>query len=343
MSTIRRTTLDVNTTGDRALPQPPNDTISCMSWSPVNNHLAVSSWDNSVRIYEVAPTGDAQPRAMYEHEQVCLSCAWWPDGTKVISGGGDNAVRSYDLATGQQVQIGGHDALVTGVAIVDVGQPMVASVSYDKTLKYWNLQSQQPVATVQLPDRASHVVSAKKFMAVICVNKQALIFNLDNPSTVFKTLETSLKMPTESVAAMPEGTGLSQATAEGRCDVHHLNPVTPDLTFKCHRKINSASGKPDEVFNVGSVNFHPTFGTLLTAGADGTLSMWDPAKRARLSVIKTDKSEAITATSFNAQGTLLAYATGYDWSKGFQYNTADHVPTVKIHVVQEWEVKPKPK
>lgn len=42
---------------------PPEDSISCLSWSPVANHLAVSSWDNKVRIYDVtgSPAGSKAP------------------------------------------------------------------------------------------------------------------------------------------------------------------------------------------------------------------------------------------------------------------------------------------
>lgn len=330
------------TTNDRILPEAPSDTISCLAWSPVSDLLAVSSWDNSVRIYEVNSTGNVQPRAMYSHENMCLSCAWWADGTKVVSGGGDNAVRSYDLQSGQSTQIGAHDGLVTGVCVVDVGQPMVASVSFDKTLKYWDLRTPQPVATVALPDRASKISTAKKLLAVACMNKQAAIFNLDNPSTIFKMLETPLKYCTESIACMPDGVGLSQGSSEGRCDVHHLNPTAPNanFTFKCHRRV-STTGKPcDDVYTVESVNYHPQFNTLLTAGGDGTISIWDAAHRSRLSTLRTAKNEPVTATAFNARGTMLAYATGYDWAKGFQYNTPDQVPTIKIHAVNEWEVKP---
>ena len=32
--------------------QPPDDSISGMAFSPVKDHLAVSSWDNYVRIIE---------------------------------------------------------------------------------------------------------------------------------------------------------------------------------------------------------------------------------------------------------------------------------------------------
>ncbi|KAI1040877.1 hypothetical protein LB505_008821 [Fusarium chuoi] len=65
-----------NTVGDLkqdvALSDPPTDTISDLSFSPAPNgpdFLAISSWDNKVRIYEIAANGQSQGRHAYEHSQ----------------------------------------------------------------------------------------------------------------------------------------------------------------------------------------------------------------------------------------------------------------------------------
>jgi len=39
---------------DTELSSPPLDSISCLSFSPLANHLSVSSWDGKVRIYDVS-------------------------------------------------------------------------------------------------------------------------------------------------------------------------------------------------------------------------------------------------------------------------------------------------
>lgn len=70
-----------NTVGDLkndvALSDPPTDTISDLSFSPAPNgpdFLAISSWDNKVRIYEIAANGTSQGRHAYEHSQPVLGC-----------------------------------------------------------------------------------------------------------------------------------------------------------------------------------------------------------------------------------------------------------------------------
>jgi mRNA export factor len=39
---------------DVKLASPPEDSTSALSWSPTANHLAVASWDNKVRIYDLS-------------------------------------------------------------------------------------------------------------------------------------------------------------------------------------------------------------------------------------------------------------------------------------------------
>lgn len=61
---------------DVAISDPPSDSISDLAFSSASDHLAVSSWDNKVRIYEIDGNGQGIPRALYDHEGPVLSIAW---------------------------------------------------------------------------------------------------------------------------------------------------------------------------------------------------------------------------------------------------------------------------
>jgi mRNA export factor len=65
---------------DVPLANPPEDSISDMSFSPQSDHLAVASWDKKVRIYEIDAQGQSQGKAMFEHEGPVLSCCWSKEG-----------------------------------------------------------------------------------------------------------------------------------------------------------------------------------------------------------------------------------------------------------------------
>jgi mRNA export factor len=69
-----------NTLGDLskdvALNQPPGDSVSDLCFSPKSDHLAVASWDNKVRIYEINQSGGSEGKAAFDHEGPVLSCHW---------------------------------------------------------------------------------------------------------------------------------------------------------------------------------------------------------------------------------------------------------------------------
>jgi len=74
------TTQQNNTLGDISkdveLANPPEDSISDLSFSPKSSHLAVASWDKKVRIYEINAQGIGEGKAMMDFEGPVLSCDW---------------------------------------------------------------------------------------------------------------------------------------------------------------------------------------------------------------------------------------------------------------------------
>lgn len=60
----------------------------------------------------------------------------------------------FDVSTGQSSQIAAHDEPIRCIRWLEVnGQGLVATGSWDKTIKYWDVRSQNPVASVALPER----------------------------------------------------------------------------------------------------------------------------------------------------------------------------------------------
>lgn len=119
--------------GDVQVPDGPSDTVSALAWSPTADYLAVSSWDNSVRIYEVG--NPVQGKASYSHEGPALDVCWSHDGTKILSGGADNAGRMFDVTTGQSQQVAQHSAPIKSVRWTEMHGGLLVTGSWDKTIK----------------------------------------------------------------------------------------------------------------------------------------------------------------------------------------------------------------
>jgi len=317
------------------VPNPPDDGISCLAWSPAQNVLAAGSWDKSVRIWEVSPSG-IQAKVAYQHEAPVLCCNFSRDGQRVVSGGCDNKVKMKILATQQEQQIGQHDAPVKEVAVVD-DMNMVISGSWDKTLRFWNCQQPTPVATLQLPERVYTMDVKYPLLVVGCADRHLLVYNLQNIQhnpAPYKSAQTALKMQTRTVCCFPDKTGYAVGSIEGRCSIAYVEDTSKNFAFKCHRS-------NEEIFAVNTIDFHPTMGTFATGGGDGTFVFWDKENRQRLKQFNSCNYPVI-AGKFNAPGDLYAYAVSYDWSKGHEGNHPSLPKALLIHRVQEAEVKPKP-
>lgn len=331
---------------DRVLSDPPEDAISDIAFSSQAEFLAVSSWDSKVRLYELAANGESQGRAMYEHQAPVLSVRWSPDGTKTISGGCDNAVRLYDLQTQQATQVGAHDAAVKSVRYVEIpgaAAPMVATASWDKTLKYWDTRQQQPISTVQLPERAYTMDTQKDLLVVGTAERHVCIFNLSNPGSIFKQVLSPLKWQTRVISCYPSGASYAIGSIEGRCGIQYIDEVqnsSKNFSFKCHRHSVTTPRAESQVYSVNAISLHPVYSTLSTAGSDGTFHIWDTDAKHRLKGFGPVGSN-ITATAFNRNGSIFAYAMSYDWNKGHQQNSQQFPNIVKFHATSDEEVKPR--
>ncbi|KAA1467303.1 WD40 repeat-like protein [Dentipellis sp. KUC8613] len=327
---------------DVEVADPPPDSISSLAFSPVADYLAVGSWDNNVRVYEVGPGGQTQGKAMYSHQGPVLSVCWNKEGNKIISGGADNAARLFDVGTGQSQQVAQHDAPVRCVKWIETPQGgILATGSWDKTLKYWDLRSPNPISTVQLPERCYTMDVAYPLLVVGTAERHIQIFNLTNPTTPYKTMMSPLKWQTRVVSCFPTSNGFAVGSVEGRVAIQYVDEKDSqnNFSFKCHRRDQAPNTKDQSlVYAVNDIAFHPVHGTFSTCGSDGTINFWDKDARTRLKTFDMAPGP-VTASTFNRNGTIFAYSVSYDWSKGHSGMTPGHPNKVMLHAVKDEEVK----
>ncbi|KDE04671.1 Poly(A)+ RNA export protein [Microbotryum lychnidis-dioicae p1A1 Lamole] len=321
----------------------PPDSTSSLAWSPVANLLAVASWSSHVRLYEVDAQGQAQGKAEFNHDAPVLSVVWSKDGTKVLSGGGDNKAKLFDLNTGQATQVAQHEQPIRIVKWIDQGNGLLATGSWDRTIKYWDLRTPNPVGAVQLAERCYTMDVRGNLMVVGTAERKIQIINLQSPTTVFKTLDSPLRWQTRVVSCFPDASGYALGTIEGRVAIQHLDEKmqSANFTFKCHRKDGPAPSKSQTVYAVNAISFHP-LGTFTTAGSDGTWHSWDYSAKTRLKSFDF-KGGPIVATDFNSTGSIFAYAVANDWSQGHTGNRPDFINKVFLHPCKDDEVKPRAK
>ncbi|KAJ7401620.1 mRNA export factor [Pitangus sulphuratus] len=93
---------------DIEVTSPPDDSISCLAFSPPTlpgNFLIAGSWANDVRCWEVQDNGQTIPKAQQMHTGPVLDACWSDDGSKVFTASCDKTAKMWDLNSNQAIQI----------------------------------------------------------------------------------------------------------------------------------------------------------------------------------------------------------------------------------------------
>jgi len=328
--------VNYNPNKDVEVAQPPNDSVSCLSFSPKGNFLVAGSWDNQVRCWEIQQTGNTVPKFSVSHEAPVLCTCWTGDGTRVFSGSCDGKAKIWDSRTSQPTQVAQHQAGIKSIFYLDDLNCLVTG-SWDRTLKYWDCRSPNAVGTAQLPERV-YCMDVKFPLAVVgTADRHIVIYDMRKPTTEFKKFASPLKFQSRVLSCFIDKTGFALGSIEGRVAIHHIDDkdASKNFAFKCHRENN-------EIFSVNVLAFHPMWGTFATAGSDGNYNFWDKYSKQRLKQF-TRNPLPVTAGAFSMDGSIFAYALGYDWSKGAEhYNPAQQKNYILLHPTPEAEIKNRP-
>ncbi|KAK8101073.1 WD40 repeat-like protein [Apiospora kogelbergensis] len=253
-----------------------------------------------------------------------------------------------------------------------------ATGSWDKTVKFWDMRQQEPLMTRNCSDRVYAMDTKSTLLAIATADRNIHLVDLRRPYEFLHTILSPLKHQTRAVSVFPDGRGWATASIEGRCGMNAADEKSDgksiNFTFRCHRSAPD-NNKSTNVYAVNDVQFHPVHTTtFVTAGSDGTFHFWDrishtrykayeppatlsttaattlsksptwgTAKGARRSPDDGSPRAAITTTAFNCDGSLFAYAVGYDWSKGHAANTPNYPNRLVLHSVTDEDVKPRRK
>lgn len=359
---------DQNQFNDYIIPDQIEDTIQTLKFSQnrqAMNILASGGWDSKIRIWEInySPTGincQFNSKLAYSNtlSEPILSLCWQPDSVKLFSGTTDGIISCNDLTNFSTMQIGKHDLGVKELCWIGGNLNLLVSGGWDGKICVWDLKSSTPVATYDTQKKVYSMSCVYPLLIVGLSDRGLCYFNLNkiqqtgfNPEAIF---ESHLKYQTRSIACFSEGNGYAIGSIEGRVAIKYvdLNKMpeihqetkqmnsNEDFAFRCHRV-----GDIADVFPVNCIAFNQPYGTFCTGGGDGTWLIWDKISKSRLKIghfpaPNNQPKPPITALDYSMNGDLLAYAGGYDWSKGISGENSFQ-PKLGIHYVLDAEKKKK--
>jgi mRNA export factor len=237
------------------------------------------------------------------------------------------------------------------VSYAQLGQSLtIITAGWDRALNFWDPRAPAKQAEVALPERVfcmdvrgndMVVCTAPENTGAAGMASRVHIFDLRQYQAPVRSVPSPLKYQSRTVRIFADNQLYALGSIEGRCRINALragddagtqagDPQNRALSFafRCHR-----DGKL--IYPVNAIDCYPNPDPLrspvfATAGSDGVVTLWNRRERSKIKDVSVDPSgqvagpegqqvklrQPVTDVKFNAEGTLLAYAASYDWSRG---------------------------
>lgn len=109
-----------------------------------------------------------------------------------------------------------------------------------------------------------------------------------------------------------------------------------EILFRAHKKENPQDKSEKYLFQINAIGFNHNFANLMySCGSEGVLNFWNTKQKTKSADFNHGDNTSVTAADMHPTGKYLAYALGYDWSRGcwglsdFNERTMIYVHTVK--------------
>lgn len=256
----------------------------------------------------------------------------------------------WDLQANQTRQVAGHDLPVSCLAFVPQasGAPadMLLTGSWDGTVRFWDLRSSAPVKEEKfLPTSVQQMPPAQQATVAATPAGRQPVIAMDCSTSPFATFVTGrkihvydlrtltkhtelephsmVKFGLRCISNMPSAQGMLIGSSEGRVASMPLQPENTALNccFKAHVIESTTARNHFTMFPANFVNMHPTVPHIgFSGGADGAVRVWNLSNKNRAFELPATMHEGnpipVSAGDVNADGTLIAFGSSYDWSMG---------------------------
>jgi cell cycle arrest protein BUB3 len=252
---------------DYILSAPPGDGISSVCFNPKQaDSLLVSSWDSTVRLYNVR---DNLPTSTHYLDGAVLTCCYNDDGYQAYCGGLDQSVYKLDIHSKTKVAVASHNGPVSSLAY-NVDNSVLLSGSWDGSIFQWDSRQSRVTNIVPVPNsgKVYSISTCKNKIVVATSGRQIAIYDIRNMSCPEQLRESPLRHQTRIAKCSPDGTSFAIGSIEGRIAIEYFD-MNPEVqaakyAFKCHRR-------DDLAYPVNFIEYHPIYGTF-ASGIQGYIN-----------------------------------------------------------------------
>ncbi len=310
--------------------------VYAAAFSPDGKLIATGGYDKLVMVWnpdEVQPVdvgklldGQPKPKANYlrlmGHDGPVRSVAFSPNGQLVASGGDDNAIRLWNIATGEVSQVlRGHGNAVCSVAFSPSGEFVLSGgkEKKDNQVRLWDLAGYQESRVLHATVFAGHddaVLSARfspdgRQIVTASRDRTASLWDVASGDCV-RQFEEGHEFLATSAVFFPDGRRLATGAGDNSVRIW-------DVAEGTQLQVLSPTG------HLGTLAVSPDGDWLVTGSAGNDAQVWDSHSGTQVGAPLAGHVAEVSAAAFTPQGDVLA--TGDDrghirlWRKSGPSNT----------------------
>ena len=254
-------------------------------------------------------------KTLVGHSSNVYSVAYSPDGTKFVSGLGDETVKIWDANTGKCLKsLKGHLYFVNSVAYSPDGKRIISG-TVDGIINIWDANTGQhikilgreltPVTSVSYSPDGTKIISGSRYIRIWNANTGQCLQTLKGHSSLVN-----------SVSYSPDGTKIISGSSDKTIKIWDAN------TGQC---LKTLEGHSDAV---ESVVYSPDGRKIVSGSLDNTVKIWDANTRQCLKTLE-GHSDAVNSVAYSPDGTKIISSSKDKTIKIWDANTGECLQTLE--------------